>query len=593
MGTGLKNLLNPLDAVKYLFKKPHTIRLPYEPKVIANRYRGIHVNDWDLCVGCGNCARICTCQAITMVPVEGIEPKPGSTNLRPKVDYGKCSFCGQCVDVCPTGSLKLSKNFNLISTNREDYVFIPSKEWDSGPGTGWESDLEYSILNFERVEMPERPPEERRKDFEPVILGFSREQAVVEGMRCLGCALCMDGCPTRMFIPQYIEAITDGDYEKSLKIFYVNNPLPEICGTVCTHRCEDACVYSRRGQPVQIRYLKGFGASRIDDRAKVLGTKVGTKKGRVAVIGAGPAGFTVSYYLRREGFDVTIFEALSVPGGMMKVGIPRYRLSQKILDREIGFITSLGVEIKYNTRIGRDIKLSQLLKEFDAVFLGVGFHRGIKMGIPGEDGEGVMQAVDFLRKVNLGEEVKIGKRILVVGGGDVAMDATRTPLRLGAEEVILSYRRREVDMPASEEEIKEAKEEGVVFMTQTLPIEVLRDANGKVTGVKYVRTRMEDQGPGRRPKPVPIMEETFIFEVDTVIEAIGQTPDYSLMEKEIREKLTFDKSGKRVVVDENGMTSVEGLFAGGDIVNYRGDIISAVADAVKAAKGIARYLAGK
>ena len=173
------------------------------------------------------------------------------------------------------------------------------------------------------------------------------------------------------------------------------------------------------------------------------------------------------------------------------------------------------------------------------------------------------------------------------------MDATRTPLRLGAEEVILSYRRREVDMPASEEEIKEAKEEGVVFMTQTLPIEVLRDANGKVTGVKYVRTRMEDQGPGRRPKPVPIMEETFIFEVDTVIEAIGQTPDYSLMEKEIREKLTFDKSGKRVVVDENGMTSVEGLFAGGDIVNYRGDIISAVADAVKAAKGIARYLAGK
>ncbi|RKY94271.1 MAG: oxidoreductase, partial [Candidatus Hydrothermota bacterium] len=133
MGIGLKNLLNPLDAVKYLFKKPHTIRLPYEPKVIANRYRGIHVNDWDLCVGCGNCARICTCQAITMVPVEGIEPKPGSTNLRPKVDYGKCSFCGQCVDVCPTGSLKLSKNFNLVSPNREDYVFIPSKEWDSGP----------------------------------------------------------------------------------------------------------------------------------------------------------------------------------------------------------------------------------------------------------------------------------------------------------------------------------------------------------------------------------------------------------------------------------------------------------------------------
>ena len=586
----VKSLFSPLDAIKFLFKKPHTVRVPYEKKEPATRYRGVHVNDWEKCIGCGNCARICTCQAITMVPIDTIEPKPGTTNLRPKVDYGRCSFCGQCVDICPTGSLKLSTEYLIVSPNKEDYVFIPNLNRDSGPGTGWESDVKTHLLRFEREDMPERSPEERRKDFDPVILGFRDEQAVVEGYRCLGCALCVDGCPTHMFIPEYIEKIREAKYKDALDIFFKNNPLPEICGIVCTHNCEDACIYSWRGQPVQIRYLKGFGASKVDNYGEVIKVDKEKKIGkRVAVIGAGPAGLTLAFYLRKYGIEVTIYEAYPEPGGMMRYGIPRYRLPEKVLRKEIEFIKSTGVEIKFNTKVGREIKLKELLQEYDAVFIGVGFHRGLTMRIPGEDAVGVIQAADFLRDVSMGKEVKIGKRVIVVGGGDVAMDASRTALRLGAEEVIIMYRRRWVDMPAHEEEKREAKDEGVIFMTQTLPVEIVKNEDGSIKVVKYVKTRMVDRG-GRRPEPVPIEDEVYEMEADTVIQAIGQRADYSLLNEEFKGKIQLDERGTRIIVDENGMTSVEGLFAGGDVVNRRGDIVSAIADARKAARGILKYL---
>ncbi len=583
-----KKIFTPLDALKHLGQKPHTIRVPYVKKEPAKRYRGIHVNDWDKCIGCGNCARICTCQAIEMIPIDSIKVEEGKTNLRPQVDYGRCSFCGQCVDVCPTGSLKLSTEYLMTSTNKDDYIFIPPKDRDSGEGTGWESSTETSMLRFDREEMPERNPDERKLDFEPVLLGFSEQQAYLESMRCLGCGLCVDGCPTHMFIPEYIQKIRDAEYNGAVDEFFKNNPLPQICGTVCTHNCEDNCVYSRRGNPIQIRYLKGFAAEKVDNYGDVIKVDPDNKiDKKVAVIGAGPAGLTLAFYLRKYGVQVKIFESTPNAEGMMRYGIPRYRLSEKTLKKETDFILSTGAEIQYSTEIGKDIPLKNLLDEYDAVFIGVGFQQGIPMGVPGEDAIGVLQAADFLRDVAMGKKVEIGNKAIIVGGGDVAMDASRTALRLGAKSVIM-YRRRWVDMPAHEEEKLEAKDEGVEIMPQTLPTEIVKDENGKVKSVKYVKTKMVDQGEGKRPKPVPIEDEIYEMECSAVIQAIGQNPDYSLFPDDIKEKLQFDKRGKRIIVDDYGETLIPGLFAGGDCVNNRGDIVGAIADARKAARGAQR-----
>ena len=595
----IKNFFEPFTALKHLGLKPHTIRLPYEKKIPADRVRGFHANDLEKCIGCGNCAQICTCQAIRMVEIPDLPDRFGATKFRPQVDYGRCSFCGQCVDVCPTGSLKLTDKFIWVTEDPFDekngWVFIPDNEKFKYEGKGWTTSPETSLLLLERHEMPERPPEERIRDFDPVILGFTEEIAVLEASRCMGCAICMQGCPTEMFIPHYLNAIERKDYERAVNIFFINNPLPEICGTVCTHRCENACVLGIMGKPIQIRYEKGFAASQVDDYRKVLKPSIPQKVGKkVAVIGGGPGGLTVAYYLSLKGFDVTIFEALDVLGGMMKVGIPRYRLPQNVLDKEINHILSYGVEVRYNTRVGKDVQFDDLLEQYDAVYIGVGYHKGLTMGIPGEDAEGVIQAIDFLRNTSLGRPPKIGKRVVVVGGGDTAMDATRTALRLGAEEVILSYRRRIVDMPASDEEKHEAMAEGVKFMPQTLPVEIVKDERGHVKAVRYVKTKMVHEPGAKRPRPVPIEDEVFEWQdVDTVIYAIGQVPDLSFLPEKWLEKLKLDRRGRHIVVDENGMTSIEGIFAGGDIVNPRADVISAIADGRRAAAGIENYLSGK
>ncbi len=594
----IKNFFEPFTALKQLGMKPHTIRLPYEKKIPADRVRGFHANDLNKCIGCGNCAQICTCQAIKMVEVEDVPDGFGRTKLRPQVDYGRCSFCGQCVDVCPTGSLKLTDKISWVTDDPFDpetgWVFIPDNEKFPYEGKGWTTSPETSLLQLQRQEMPERDPEERKKDFEPVIKGFTEEAALIEASRCMGCAICMQGCPTGMYIPHYLNAIEHADYERAVDIFFINNPLPEICGIICTHRCEEACVLGIMGKPIQIRYEKGFAADQVDDYRKVLGEpKVEKKNKKVAIIGGGPGGLTAAYYLKLKGYDVTIFEALDVLGGMMKVGIPRYRLPQNVLDKEINHIIDYGVEVKYNTRVGKDISFDDLKKNYDAVYIWVGYHKGLTMRIPGEDAEGVLQAIYFLRETNLGRPPKIGKKVLVVGGGDVAMDATRTALRLGAEEVLLSYRRRIVDMPASEEEKHEAMAEGVKFLPQTLPVEIVKDENGKVKAVKYVRTKMVPQPGGKRPKPVPIEDEVYEWDVDTVIYAIGQAPDLSFLPESWLEELKLDSRGKHIIVNEYGMTSIEGVFAGGDIVNPRADVISAIADGRKAAEGIDKYLSGK
>ncbi len=590
MAPEVKDLFNPLTALRFLVEKPHTVRLPFEKKEAADRERGLHANDLDLCIGCGNCAKICNCEAIEMVEVEGVPDGPGRTTLRPRVDYGRCSFCGQCVDVCPTGSLKLSRDYLLVSEDRNDFVFVPDNRRDDG--RGWRSEPQASLLVYERIEMPERDPNERKHDFDWVLLGFTEEQAVLEAQRCLGCGLCIQSCPTQMDIPEYIAAIARRDYEEALRIMFRTNPFSEVCGIVCTHRCETACVYEHRGDPIQIRFLKGFATSQIDDYRRVLQPQIPPSTGkRVAIIGAGPAGLTAAYYLRLKGHEVTIFEALPVPGGMMRVGIPRYRLPQKTLDKEIGYILSLGVDLRLNTRVGTDVPFQQLVEEFDAVFISVGHHKPWTLGIPGEDARGVWQAIEFLKRVNLGEPVEVGKRVVVVGGGDVAMDACRTPLRLGAEESYVMYRRRVEDMPASDEEKREALDEGVVFLPQTLPVEIVKDSDGRMVAVKYVKTRMVDQGPGKRPRPVPIEDQVYTLEADMLIAAIGQTVDLSFVPEDLRRAIT-DERGK-IVANAHRQTPVPKIFAGGDIFNPRADIISAVADGRHAATGIDLFLRGE
>ncbi|MBD6955070.1 MAG: FAD-dependent oxidoreductase [Thermoplasmata archaeon] len=447
-------------------------------------------------------------------------------------------------------------------------------------------------LNFKRVPIKSAPPDQRKKDFKmQVTLGYSKAEAMREASRCMGCGLCIQGCPARLDIPGYVQAIARGEFEKSLRIIMRDLPFPEICGNICTHNCEDNCVYK---EPVAIRHLKRFVAEQFPDYSKVLEHKRREKTGRkVAIIGAGPAGLTVAYYLTMFGVECTVYDALPVPLGMLNVGIPKYRLPMKVLEKEYNFIKNAGVRFFFNTRVGKDIPFQDIMKGYDAIFLGIGNMKGNMTGTPGSDGKYVYHALDFLRKANLGEEIPMGKKVAIIGGGFTAMDSARTALRLGAEKVYVLYRRRAEDRPGypsgnAEEEMEETVEEGVEFLWKITPIEYVKDSNGMIRGIRYWKNEMVSDGSGGRLKPVPIKDVEFFIEVDTIIEATGQSTDISFLPPEISKSLKM--KGNEILVDENGMTSVPGIFAGGDSTNSTKDFISAVADGNRAVKGILRYL---
>ncbi len=591
----LKGTLKPLTALKQFGKKPHTISYPKESIEAAERYRGFHYNDLEECIGCGNCSTICQNKAIDMIKIEGIEGDKGDSGLRPRVDNGRCCWCALCVEVCPTGSLSLTRDYLYVSDDPDTFLFVPGVDNPEGKDNlSFTTSTEQSLNVFNRVPMPELEGMERVKSFAEVVLGYNEEMAREEASRCISCGLCTEVCPDHMHIPEYINAIATGNDEDAVRIIYDNNPLPEMCGKVCTRRCEDVCAIAVRGEAVAIRWLKRYAtetAMTSDITKEIVNPEIKEPNGyKVSIVGAGPSGLTAGYYLALRGYDVTIYEANAKAGGMTMYGIPKYRFPIDSLDKQIEYIEKIGVKIKYNTKVGKDISFEKLYKESDAVFMGVGFPQPWTLGIDGEDAKGSMQAVNFLHMVNSGEKVDIGKKVAVIGGGNVAIDAARVSARLGAEVTIL-YRRRVQDMPADWEEIEGAEQEGIDIVPQTIPVKIHTDDKGKVKAIEYLMAEMVPDEKGGRPKPVAIEGSNKIMEVDSVMGAIGQQGDYSFLEGEYAEKIQVERG--RFVVNENQQTTDPKVYAGGDAVNRTADAISAIADGFRACKAIDATLAGK
>ena len=591
----LKGTLKPLTALKQFGKKPHTIDYPNESTKTAERYRGLHYNELEDCIGCGNCSIICQNKAIDMIHVEGIEGSGGDSGLRPRVDNGRCCWCALCVEVCPTGSLSLTKDYLYVSDDADSFLFTPGVDNPKGKEIlSFTTSDGVSLNTFNRVPMPELEGMERVKSFAEVVLGYNEEMALEEASRCISCGLCTEVCPEHMHIPEYINAIASGNTDDAVRIIYDNNPLPEMCGKVCTRRCEDVCAIAVRGEAVAIRWLKRYAtetAQTAEITKEIVNPEIKEPNGyKVGIVGAGPAGLTAGYYLALRGYDVTIYEANAKAGGMTMYGIPKYRFPIDSLDKQIEYIEKIGVKIKYNTKVGKDISFEQIYKESDAVFMGVGFPDAWTLGIDGEDAKGSMQAVNFLHEVNAGEKIDVGKKVAVIGGGNVAIDAARVSARLGADVTIL-YRRRVQDMPADWEEIEGAEQEGIDIVPQTIPVKILTDEKGKVKAIEYLMAEMVADDKGGRPKPVAIEGSNKVLEIDSIMGAIGQQGDYSFLEGDFEAKIKVERG--RIVVNENQQTTDPKVYAGGDAVNRTADAISAIADGFKACKAIDAALSEK
>ena len=456
-------------------------------------------------------------------------------------------------------------------------------------------------MSLKKEKMPELAPEIRNKNFEEVALGYTAEQAVTEAERCLQCKNkpCVGGCPVQIDIPAFIQKVKEQDFEGAYQIISASSALPAVCGRVCPqeNQCEGKCVRGIKGEPVAIGRLERFVADWHMQNATAAPEKIQPNGKRVAIVGSGPAGLTCAGDLARKGYAVTVFEALHIPGGVLVYGIPEFRLPKAIVAREIEGLKAMGVQVETNMVIGRILSVDELFaRGFDAVFIGSGAGLPRFMGIPGENFKGVLSANEFLTRVNLMKAylpdsetpVPRGKKVAVVGGGNVAMDAARCAKRLGAEEVYIVYRRSMDEIPARAEEIHHAIEEGIVFKTLTNPVEILGDEHQNVVGLSCVEMTLGEPDESGRRRPVVKEGSEHTLEMDTVIMAIGTSPNPLI--RSTTPGLETNKWGCIVTEEETGKTSREGVYAGGDAVTGAATVILAMGAGKQAAKAIDEQL---
>ncbi len=484
-------------------------------------------------------------QIITGAEIEKVAGQDGKFRVRIKqrasrIIKERCDDCKACIAVCPV---------NLWDDGDQQLSFRTAIDSPSA-GSG--------IYNIVKEDMP----------------------------------ICQETCPVHLDIRGYIGLIADGKFDEALALIREKLPFPGVIGRICPHPCEEKCNRGTQDEPLSIRGLKRFVA---DYELQELGkpkvpAKAAMREEKVAIIGAGPAGLTCAHDLAQLGYRVTIFEALPVPGGMLAVGIPEYRLPKALLEKEIDIVRVLGGEIKTNTPIGKDLTIDDLFRQgFKAVFIGIGAHQSQKLRVPGEDAKGVVHGVDFLRNLNLGKEVWVGEKVGIIGGGNVAMDAARSSLRLGAKEVSILYRRSRQEMPAGDEEIEAAEAEGIQIQYLAAPTEVLT-SNGKVKGLRCTRMGLGEPDASGRRRPVPIEGSEFDIELDMIIPAIGQATNLSFLGEDSGIETT--RRGTLVTDPETLATTRPGVFAGGDAVTGPDIAIRAIAAGKQAATSIAKYLQG-
>lgn len=452
--------------------------------------------------------------------------------------------------------------------------------------------------------MKKQTLQDRIKNFYEVALGLSEEEALKEASRCISCknAKCSMKCPVEIDIPAFISAIKNKNFKEAISIIKEKNSLPGICGRVCPQesQCEGACILNAKKAPINIGGLERFAADwELKNKVSVFSSQpLASKKAKVAVVGSGPAGLTCAGALAKNGYKVTVFEALHTAGGVLVYGIPEFRLPKEIVQKEVEYLKSLGVEVKTNFIVGKTSLLEDIFKEgYKAVFVGTGAGLPSFMDIPGENLNRVYSSNELLTRVNLMKAylfpeydtpVNIGKKVAVIGGGNTAMDSARVCIRLGAEKVYIVYRRTENEMPARKEEIKNAKEEGVGFHPLTLPIKIIGDDRGFVKGMECIRMELGEPDDSGRRKPVPVKGSEFTMDVDTVIVAIGQSPNPVFLKA--TPELMVNKWNKITVDHRTQATNIKGVYAGGDATEGDDTVIAAMGAGKRAAKAIDRYL---
>ncbi len=453
--------------------------------------------------------------------------------------------------------------------------------------------------------MPHQNPDIRNKNFDEVALGYTEELAIDEARRCLNCKNkpCISGCPVQIHIPEFIAKVAEGDFEGAYDVIYKSSTLPAVCGRVCPQerQCERNCVRGIKGEPVAIGRLERFVADwHIKNGSDDAVYNIEPKGKKVAIIGSGPSGLTCAGDLAKLGYSVTIYEALHIAGGVLVYGIPEFRLPKEIVRKEIENLKKLGVKVVTNVVIGKTLTIDELFEMgFEAVFIGSGAGLPRFMNIPGENLNGVYSANEFLTRTNLMKAyredsqtpIMKAKKVAVVGGGNVAMDAARCAKRLGAEEAYIVYRRSMDEMPARKEEVEHAEEEGIVFLTLNNPTEIIGDENNFVKGMKCIKMELGEPDESGRGKPVEIKDSEYVLDVDAVVMSIGTSPNPLI--RSTTEGLDTDRRGCIIVKDDSGLTSRQGVYAGGDAVTGAATVILAMGAGKASAKAIDEYLNSK